>query len=309
MKVGLSWDLGGDEPAATQWHRVIGEIERGDALGFDSAWVAEGKTGQAGCAQPAVFMTFAARRTKSIHCRALARSVAGEFPVRLAEEITLLDQFSHGRGGVAYAPASRQKVDPLMVHETIEFIRGAWATNEVRYRGKYVRFPTHTPDDAPAGLSYPAWTGEYLPQWEWGATRTTADFLALTPKPVSTHLPVYVAIDDDETLEWAARNGVSPYAGVNLTTAEAIERLARYRAIADGCGRHSYEVEAVLERNVAIDGASDAHTFGGSAHDITCAIRAAAAATRIGHFVWRYRDAAPNDLERFANEVQTRLQA
>lgn len=309
MRVGLSWDIKGDAPPAEAWHRIVGEIEAADALGFDSAWVAEGREGAAACTAPSVFLTYAARRTRNIHLRALARRIDGEFPVRLAEETTLLDLFSRGRGGIAYAAASAQKVAPEAVHETIEFIRGAWAANEVRYRGRHVRFPTHTSDDAPPGLSYPEWTGEYQPQWEWGAAKSTADFLALTPKPLTPHVPVYVAIDDDATLEWAARHGVSPFAGVHLPTDEAVARLARYRQIADQCGRHSFEVDAVIERQVAIYGPSDAHTFGGSTHAIVCAIREAAAATRAGHFVWRYRGAGEPALACFANEVQTKLQA
>lgn len=309
MRVGLSWDLSGDEPAEELWRRVVSEIERGDALGFDSAWVAEGLAGRSTCTQPSVFMTYVARRTRNIHCHPLARKVAGEFAVRLAEEVSLLDLFSRGRGGIAFAAASAQKIDPERVHETLDFIRGAWSTNEVRYRGKYVRFPSRIQDDAPAGLSYPKWTGEYLPQWEWGASKSTADFLAVTPKPLTTHLPVYAAIDDDPTLEWAARNGVSPFAGVNLTTAEAVARLAGYRDIAERCGRRSFEVDAVIERYVAVDGAADEHTFGGSTHQIACAIREAAATTRASHFVWRCRKSDAVVFERFANEVQTKLQA
>ena len=118
-----------------------------------------------------------------------------------------------------------------------------------------------------------------------------------------------MSIDEDATLEWAARNGVSPYAGVNLTTAEAVERLARYRRIADAAGRRSFEVDAVIERNLAIDRAADPHTFGGSTHDIACAIREVAASTRASHFVWRHQPGGAGELARFANEVQVKLQA
>ena len=309
MRVGLSWEIRAETPAGPLWAGVIAAIKEADALGFESAWVAETRDCAAACTQPTVFLTYAARLTRSIHLRALGRTVKGEIPVRLVEEVALLDQFSHGRGGVAYASGRAQSIAPQAVHETIEFARAAWMTNEIRYLGQHVRFPSHTPDGAPHGPSYAPWEGEYVPQWEWGAARSTSDFLALTPKPATIHVPTYVSIDDDETLEWAAKNGVSPYAGVNLTNAEAVERLARYRRIADAAGRHSFEVDAVIERNVAIDGASDAHTFGGSTHDIACAIREAAAATRASHFVWRHRPGVAGELARFANEVQVKLQA
>ena len=309
MKVGLSWDPSGAASAARAWGDIVDDMTRADALGFDSAWLAEGRTSASSCAQPSIFLAFAARRTKSIHLRPLHRRALGEHPVRLAEEIALLDHFSHGRAGIAFAAASAQRTDVELVHETIEFVRTAWVTNEFRFRGNYFRFPEQMNATVSAGASFPAWQGHYVPQWKWGAAKSTADFLAVTPKPLAVHVPVYVAIDDDATLECAARRGISPYVSVGSTTDEAKRRLAKYRLLADDAGRKSHEVDAVIERHVAIDGPTDSYTFGGSTHDIACAIREFAAVTRVGHFVWRYRGHRPADMERFANEVQVRLQA
>jgi alkanesulfonate monooxygenase SsuD/methylene tetrahydromethanopterin reductase-like flavin-dependent oxidoreductase (luciferase family) len=309
MKVGLSWDPGDAAPAARGWRGIVDEMTRADALGFDSAWLAEGRASASSCSQPSIFLAFVARRTKSIHLRPLHRRALGEHPVRLAEEIALLDHFSHGRAGIAFAAASAQRADVELVHETIEFVRTAWVTNEFRFRGKCFRFPERTSATAPAGASYPTWEGDYVPQWKWGAAKSTADFLAVTPKPLAVHVPVYVAIDDDATLECAARCGISPYVSVGSTTDEAKRRLAKYRSLADAAGRKSHEVDAVIERNVAIDGPADDYTFGGSTHDIACKIREFAAVTRVRHFVWRYRSPGPADMERFANEVQVKLQA
>ena len=47
------------------------------------------------------------------------------------------------------------------------------------------------------------------------------DFLAVTPKPYATRPPIYVAIEDDETLEWAARNGVAPFVGVEVRQSQS----------------------------------------------------------------------------------------
>ena len=98
MRVGLSWEIRGETPAGPLWAGVIAAIKEADALGFESAWVAETHDCAAACTQPAVFLTYAARLTRSIHLRALGRTVKGEIPVRLVEEVALLDLFSHGRG-------------------------------------------------------------------------------------------------------------------------------------------------------------------------------------------------------------------
>jgi hypothetical protein len=149
--------------------------------------------------------------------------------------------------------------------------------------------------------------GEYLAQWEWGPE--TPDFLSITPKPYVPHTPVNVEIDDDETLDWAARNGISPLVAAEVPTERAVERLARYRELADKAGRSRREVEAVLERRIVLDGAGDACALGGSTREVLNAIRELRGKTGISHFVWRRNGATPMDLYRFASEIQVLLQA
>ena len=103
------------------------------------------------------------------------------------------------------------------MHETVDFVTSSWALDQMRYRGEHVRFPAHTPDDAPPGASVPEAGGDYVPQWEWGPE--TPDFLSITPKPYAPHVPVQVEIDDDETLQWAAKHGISPMVAADVPTA------------------------------------------------------------------------------------------
>ena len=118
-----------------------------------------------------------------------------------------------------------------------------------------------------------------------------------------------VEIDDDETLEWAARNGISPMVGADMPTAEASRRLAHYREVANEAGRAPREVEAVLERRIALDAEGDETTLGGSPRDLLNAIRELRGRTAISHFVWRRNGTTAMDLYRFASEVQLLLQA
>ncbi len=309
MRVGLSWDLDGFDDSSPGWPEIISEVAQADRMGFHSFWIHEGREGAADCPAPSVFLTFLSKKTQSGQLRIAGRRVTRALPAHISEEVAVLDTFSRGRAGLAFAPASRQGVAPGHVHEMIDFVASSWAADEIRYRGEYIRFPAHTPDDAPTGASVPGVEvdGDYLPQWDWGPE--TPDFLSITPKPYVPHTPLHVEIDDDETLEWAAQQGISPMVAADMPTAEAVERLARYRELADEAGRSRREVEAVLERRIALDGETDERTLGGSPRDILNAIRGLRAKTGISHFVWRRTGATPMDLYRFTSEVQVLLQA
>jgi len=307
VRCGLSWDIDRFDDAAAGWREILAEAEAADAMGFHSFWIHEGREQAADCSAPSIFLSYLAKKTKTGQLRIAGRRVTRALPPHIAEEVAVLDTFSRGRAGIAFAPASRQGVAPGHVHEMIDFVSSSWAADELRYRGEHIRFPAHTPDDAPQGASVPESEGAYAPQWEWGPH--TPDFLSITPKPYVPHTPVHVEIDDDETLEWAARQGISPMVGADMPTAEAVERLARYRALADAAGRARREVEAVLERRIVLDGEVDERNLGGAPREVLDSIRDLRGKTGISHFVWRRGASAPMDLYRFASEVQVLLQA
>ena len=193
------------------------------------------------------------------------------------------------------------------MNELVDFTASAFAHDEFRYRGDYIRFPSHTSDDAPAGVSTPAEDEPYVAQWDWGPE--TPDFLSITPKPHLPGTPIHVEIEDAETLEWAARSGISPMVSADVPTVRAIELLGRYREVAGKAGRLPREVEPVLERRIALDGPADESRLGGSTREVLDAIRALRGQTGISHFVWRRDGVVPMDLYRFASEIQVLLQA
>jgi alkanesulfonate monooxygenase SsuD/methylene tetrahydromethanopterin reductase-like flavin-dependent oxidoreductase (luciferase family) len=307
MRVGLSWDMDRFANASEAFQSVVEEAVQADQMGFHSMWVSEAREHANDCSKPSILLTYVSSRTKNIQLRIAGRRVTRALAPHIAEEVAVLDTYSRGRAGIAFASASRQGVAAGHVHEMIDFVTSAWAADEIRYRGEFVRFPAHTPDDAPRGASVPAKEGEYVAQWDWGSE--TPDFLAITPKPYVPGTPVAVEIDDAETLEWAAKHGISPMVGADVPTAKAVERLARYRQLADDAGRARREVEAVLERRIALDGAADATSLGGSTRDILNQIRELRGQTGISHLVWRRSGATPMDLHRFASEIQVLLQA
>lgn len=309
MRVGLSWDLDREGNAGEAWKAILAEIERADQLGYDSVWVPEGRDANSSCPQPSMFLTSAAPKTTCIQLVAAARRVGHASPTRIAEEVAVLDLYSRGRAGIAFAPGDRQGVSARHVHEMIEFVNSAWTADEFRYRGEFIRFPSHTADDAPEGSSEPGpeRAVDFVPQWEAGPVQP--DFLTITPKPYQRRPPVYVEIDEDETLEWAARNGISPMLRAEVATDEAIERLARYRKTAGQAGHGRAEVDAVLERRIDIDGKADTHNLAGAPMELVKKIRELKASGSFAHLVWRRDPGDEAELVRFASQVQPLLQA
>jgi len=307
MRVGISYNVQDNTNGADSWEAILADVELADTLGYESFWMAESRGHQNACSSPALFLTSAARRTRNIQLRIANRTVVRPSHIRIAEDVAVLDTFSRGRAGLAFANAGSQSTVPGHVHETIEFVRAAWSADEIRYRGEHIRFPSHTTDDAPRGVSHPEWQGSYTPQWEWGPAMP--DFLAITPKPYATQPPIHVDISEDATLEWAANHGVSPFIGADVPTEAAVERMQRYRAVADAAGRSRYEVEAVLERRMGIGATPDDYTLGGTADELICALREVAINASIAHFVWRRNGPGDGDLAQFAIEVHPMLQA
>lgn len=304
MRIGISWDLETlrDETGAA-WSYALAEAVSADNLGYESVWVTESRS-RGGCPAPQVMLTWLARQTRNVALREV-RGVTVANPVRIAEEVAVLDVFSRGRAGLGFAAAAPQGVPAGRVHEVHDFVTCAWAADEMRFRGDHVRFPTHTPDDAPQGPSTPPPGRQYLPQWEWGPAMP--DHLTVTPKPFVPRPPTYVEITDDDTLVWAAESGVSPFVSADTPTSEAVERLERYREVASSGTHRSWAPEVVLERRLALDGQSDDSTVGGGLAELVSTLRDAAAGTGITHLVWR-RNSDSGDLFRFALEVQPLLQ-
>lgn len=310
MRVGLSWEFDQSRPPADAWAAVMAEIEAADALGYDSAWVHESRGDAASCPAPAIFLTAAARRANNLLLRITGRTVNHCHPVRLAEEVAVLDLYSRGRAGVAFAAAARQGVPEDHLHETIEFVQAAWSLAEFRYRGEHLRFPAHTPAEAPPGVSEPPPAEDYLPQWEWGPA--TPDFLAITPKPFNPHPPVFIEITGEGTLAWAARHGISPFIPAEVPHERALALLATYRQRLAAAGRSPAEVEPVLERWIHPGAPGDSLILGGSTRDLVVRLRAARVRAGVSHLVWRRTPAQTgrrDQLSQFQSEVQLLLMA
>lgn len=291
MRVGLSWDLDGADPVGV-WRAVIGEISVADGLGFESAWLDEAREVAAGCPSPAIVLTFAARRTSSIQLRSLRRRIRHGHPVRVAEEIALLDLFSRGRAGVCFA------TDDDAVWERIDFVCTAWTSDEFRYRGVDLRFPAHTGDDAPRGASFPEPSSDaYVPQWERGPARP--DHLSVTPKPYQSRPPVWIEAGDRAALRRAAEMGVAPFFGAALEDDDVAAGASAYLRELEVAGRPRW-AEIVVERR-----------FPPGDDGLVERLRALAKRASCSHLVWRRTPeqlGRADELYAFSQTVQPLLQ-
>ncbi len=310
MRVGLSWDADRFESAATGWEAIVAEAQAADRMGFQSFWIREGREATTDCSAPSIFLTYLSQKTKSAQLRIGARRVTRALPAHIAEEVAVLDTFARGRAGLAFAPASPPGRSR----------RSRPRDDRVRHRGMGGRrnpLPRRvTPLSVPharrrrrVGASTPEAEGAYVPQWEWGPE--TPDFLSITPKPYVAHTPVNVEIDDDETLDWAARTGISPMVG-----ADAPDRTRpRSGWRATGASRmrpgaraaRSRRCSSAASRSTATGRRADPRRL--SPRRAECDPRAARTHRRSRISCGGATAPLPMDLYRFASEVQLLLQA
>jgi alkanesulfonate monooxygenase SsuD/methylene tetrahydromethanopterin reductase-like flavin-dependent oxidoreductase (luciferase family) len=162
----------------------IDRAQRLEELGFHSYWVIEHQNSPVGeITSPSVYLTGVAMRTSTLRVGAMIWQIPFHNPMRLAEEVAMLDHLSHGRVefgsgiGVHEHEFMRWGLDyyqraPMSL-EAMEIIMKAWTEPEVTYQGKYWTFD------------------EALP----------------APKPYQEpHPPVWIAAHSKPSMEYAAKN-------------------------------------------------------------------------------------------------------
>jgi putative FMN-dependent luciferase-like monooxygenase len=126
-------------PAAERYRLVTEQIVHAEALGLDSAWVAQHHfhADEGGLPSPLVFLASVAARTHRIRLGTGIVTLPLESPVRVAEDAAVLDLISGGRlefgvgtGGtpssfMAFGQSSEQRAAVFASH--LALLRDAWA--------------------------------------------------------------------------------------------------------------------------------------------------------------------------------------
>ena len=145
-------------------------------------------------------------------------------PLRLAQEVAMLDQLSRGRVefgsgiGVHEHEFIRWGIDfyqrAAISEEVLQIIKMAWTQHEVTFEGKYFNFDEALPNPRPFQKPYP---------------------------------PIWAAVHSDEAMRFAARNNY--HVAQNLDTDEAVARkFDIYRETWKECGHEGPMPRVFLQR-------------------------------------------------------------
>ena len=187
MKFGLFYVLEApDGDYRKAWTRMMGQIQYGEALGYESVWLAEHHGSLYGSMpRLAVAAAAIAERTTTMRIGTAVTILPFDNPVRTAEDFAMVDVISNGRldfgVGRAYQPlefknmglASRQDHSRELFQESLDIVLGLWNHEKFSYRGKH---------------------------WQ-------LDEVECHPRPIQKPVPIHVAAISPETFGMvAARN-------------------------------------------------------------------------------------------------------
>jgi alkanesulfonate monooxygenase SsuD/methylene tetrahydromethanopterin reductase-like flavin-dependent oxidoreductase (luciferase family) len=193
-------------PLGEQYEKRLKLIEFYDQAGFRSYHMSEHhSTPLSMTPSPSVFLAAAAQRTKRLRLGALVYVLPAHHPLRLAEEICMLDHLSNGRLDVGIGRgASPHELEhfgvdpeqaPAMYVEAFEVIKRSLTQPEVNFKGKYFSFADVPVEMKPAQLPHP---------------------------------PFFYAVPVPEGTVWPAQNGINIVCGGPVPKVREISD--RYRA-------------------------------------------------------------------------------
>lgn len=151
MRVGLLYDLANPEEwyrDPTEFYRYeLNQAVRAEALGIDGIWVTEHHFTHGYICSPLIFLSALAALTESVRLGTAVLLPDLYHPVRLAEDVAILDVISNGRVelGVGIGSVLQEYecfgVDPrqrvAVLREVLEILRMAWRGEEFSHHGKH----------------------------------------------------------------------------------------------------------------------------------------------------------------------------
>jgi alkanesulfonate monooxygenase SsuD/methylene tetrahydromethanopterin reductase-like flavin-dependent oxidoreductase (luciferase family) len=202
----------------TVYERALQRIEIMDRSGYDAVWITEHHFNDYSvCPSIPVMGAYAAARTKKLHIATGVTLAAFYHPLRLAEEVALLDILSGGRvywgAGRGFDPKEFRTFGMTpeesypRFREAVEIVLSAWRNQRVSYHGKY----------------------------------STIDNIELLPKPLQQpHPPMWVAAYSPTAVEWAAEQGYSIMLDPHSPTSVIGEKMETWRRL---MVQHGHSIE------------------------------------------------------------------
>ncbi|MEQ1889475.1 MAG: LLM class flavin-dependent oxidoreductase [Alphaproteobacteria bacterium] len=232
MKVGLlqffSWT--GRGPVTTVYDRAMDRVDRMEDSAFDCIWLAEHHfTDYSVCPSVTLMGTHIAGRTKRLRIGTAVTLNAYYHPLRLVEELNMLDIFSRGRlnwgSGRGFDPDEFRLfgVTPADVYdrfrETADIVQKAWQNERLTHHGKYYDY----------------------------------DNVLVLPRPYQDpHPPVYLAADSPDSIRKAGAEGYTIMLGPHSSNADVNYKRALYQEVMEANGHVVGERDLPIVRFVAL---------------------------------------------------------
>jgi alkanesulfonate monooxygenase SsuD/methylene tetrahydromethanopterin reductase-like flavin-dependent oxidoreductase (luciferase family) len=200
-----------------------------EELGWHSYFVIEHQNSPVGrITAPTVYLTAVACATSRLRLGAMMWQLPFYHPMRLAQEVAMLDQLSRGRVefgtgiGVHEHEFIRWGMDyykrAAMSEEVLKLVKMAWTQDEVTYDGEYFHLDEALPQPKPYQQPYP---------------------------------PIWAAVHSDPAIEFAAKNNL--HVAQNLDTDDVVARkFDLYRETWKACNHPGPMPRVFLQRLVHV---------------------------------------------------------
>ncbi len=188
-----------------------------EELGFEAIWLGEhhfGPYGVGDLPNPILLGADLAARTSRIRIGQMANIAPWWHPIRLAEDISILDNMTRGRIEVGFGrgiwpyegPQFHPNADPRkdrenreLFRETVEVVRKIWTEPYFSHEGPNYSFPVEG-----TVFSHPSLPPD--PAWQDGEKVTR---LRVTPRPFQEpHPPLWMTVSTDNSVSTAAGMGL-----------------------------------------------------------------------------------------------------
>ena len=208
---------GGAANAAEMLDNLRQQTVLAEELGFEAMWLGEHHFGPYGIGDlpnPILLGADLAARTSRIRIGQMANIAPWWHPIRLAEDLAILDNLTEGRIEVGFGrgiwpyegPQFHANADPRkdaenreLFRETIEVVRKIWSDEYFSHQGENYGFPAED-----TVFSHPSYPPD--PAWQDGERVTR---LRVTPRPYQKpHPPLWMTVSTDRSVTTAAELGL-----------------------------------------------------------------------------------------------------
>jgi alkanesulfonate monooxygenase SsuD/methylene tetrahydromethanopterin reductase-like flavin-dependent oxidoreductase (luciferase family) len=238
MKVGLLQFFGWRDrsvPLEDVYDRALTRIEIMDETGYDAVWLAEHHfTGYSVCPSVHVMAAHVAARTRNLRIGTGVTLAAFYHPLRIAEEVALLDVLTDGRinwgAGRGFDPREFSIFDVPVeesadrFREAVEIVLAAWTNEKLDFEGRFHRY----------------------------------EGVEVLPKPrQQPHPPTWVAASSLGAIDWAASRGLSILMDPHSPHGEIGRKLDHYSGQLEKAGHRLAGREIPIGRLVAVAATDD----------------------------------------------------